>query len=68
MASAADTSPLEDLIARASLASQRMSIKNPHRALLKDMAIGLVAQAQLIADLQGELKKLRREESRIVLP
>lgn len=55
---------LEALIGRAQLASERMSAKNPHRALLKDMAIALVASARLIADLQQQIA----EKPRIVLP
>lgn len=61
---APDSSPLSDLIARAQLASERMSVQNANRALLKDMAIALVAQARLIADLAEQ----QADKPRIVLP
>ena len=48
-------SPLADLIDRARLASERMSATNPHRALLRDMAVALVAQARLVADLTHQI-------------
>ena len=57
-----ESSPLHDLIDRAQRASERMSVQNPNRTLLKDMAIALVAQARLIADLAP------KDEPRIIVP
>ena len=57
-------SPLADLIDRARLASERMSAANPNRALLKDMAVALVAQARLLADVTQQIA----ETLRIVRP
>jgi hypothetical protein len=54
---------LPELIDRARQASERMSAKNPNRTLLKEMAVALVAQARLIADLQEQVS-----DRRIVLP
>lgn len=56
-------SPLQDIIERARQASERMSVSNPNRTLLKEMAVALVAQARMIADLQPKV-----EPSRIILP
>lgn len=55
---------LPELIDRARQASERMSVKNTHRDLLKEMAVALVAQARLIADLQQQLA----DKPRIVVP
>lgn len=57
-------SPLEDLITRARQASERMSASNPHRHLLADMAVALVAQARLVADLGTKLA----DKPRIIAP
>lgn len=55
---------LQALIDRARLASERMGQKNPTRALLKDMAVALVAQARVLADLQQRVA----DKPRIILP
>ena len=57
-------SPLADLIDRARLASERMSATNPNRGLLKEMAVALVAQARLLADVTQQIA----ETPRIVRP
>ena len=57
-------SPLEDLITRARLQSERMSGKNPTRQLLREMAVALVAQAHLVADLSKRVA----DTPRIILP
>lgn len=54
-------SPLQDLIRRASEADQDIVTSQKNRALIREMAFALVAQARLIADLQPR-------ESRIVVP
>jgi orotidine-5'-phosphate decarboxylase len=43
-----------DLVQRAEAASARMSVKNPNRGLLRDLCVGLVAQAQRIAMLEAQ--------------
>lgn len=63
-ASAPAVSPLQDLIDRARLASERMSASNPNRHLLKDMAIALVAQARMVADLSQQIE----DKPRILAP
>ena len=55
---------ISDLIQRAQASSERMSVKNPNRELLRELCVGLVAQAQRIAMLEQE----RAEKPRIVLP
>jgi len=66
--SATDNAPvrshLEDLIGRAQQASERMSVRNPTRQLLREMAVALVAQARLVADLSERVE----DKPRIVLP
>jgi uncharacterized protein len=57
-------SPLEDLIDRAHVAVLVMGTGNPHRKLLCDLSIALVAQAQQIAALQQQTA----DKPRIVLP
>lgn len=61
---AADRSPLQQLIDRAEAASARMSPKNPHRALLADLAIAVVSLARVNADLMQQAA----DKPRIVLP
>ena len=60
----ADLTPLQQLVDRARLASERMSSKNPNRALLREMAIGLVALATKVAELESE----KAEKPRIIIP
>lgn len=59
-----DASPLSDLLARAEAASSRMGRKNPHRELLHDLCVTMVALAQRVAMLEQE----KAEKPRIVLP
>ena len=59
-----DRSPLQQIITRAQLASERMSAKNPNRELLREMAVALVSLARLNADLMQQIA----EKPRIVLP
>ena len=51
-------------IGRAQQASERMSVRNPTRQLLREMAVALVAQARLVADLSERVE----DKPRIVLP
>lgn len=55
---------LEDLVERARLAAERMSVKNPTRRLLAEMATAIVAQARMLVDMQRRLA----DKPRIVLP
>lgn len=57
-------SPLQDLIDRASLSSERMSASNPNRRLLAEMAVALVAQARMVADMSQQLA----DKPRIIVP
>ena len=59
---------LQELIDRARLASERMSAKNPHRQLLREMAVALVAQARMLADLAPPPSAERRTDGGIILP
>ena len=59
-----DRSPLQQIITRAQLASERMSAKNPNRELLREMAVALVSLARLNADLLQQIA----EKPRIVVP
>lgn len=56
--------PLEALIARAQAASERMSVTNPNRQLLADMATAIVAQARMLADLGRQMA----DKPRIIVP
>lgn len=56
------TTPLQDLIARAAAADQDVVTSQRNRALIRDMAVALVAQARLIVDLQNA------ERPNIILP
>lgn len=56
------TTPLQDLIARAAAADQDAVTSQRNRALIRDMAVALVAQARLIVDLQNA------ERPNIILP
>lgn len=55
---------LPELIQTAQAHSERMSVKNPNRVLLKEMAVAIVSLAKLNADLQQQAE----EKPRIVIP
>lgn len=52
---APDVSPLEQLIERARVASEKQTTNKANKALLQDMAVALVAVARLNADLMSKL-------------
>jgi hypothetical protein len=54
-ATASARTPLEDLIARAQVASGHMSTNRRNRDLMREMAVALVSQATLIVDLRKQL-------------
>lgn len=62
---APEPSPLEAMIERARLASERMSAQNPNRHLLREMATTIVAMARMNADL---MQQQQASERRIILP
>ena len=59
-----DVAPIADLIHRAEQASLSATTKQANKALLKDMSIALVAQAQRIAMLEAE----KADKPRIFVP
>ena len=63
----AERTPLEDFIARAQAADQDAVTSQRNRALIRDMAVALVAQAKLLVDYQKELQE-QVDDRRIVLP
>lgn len=58
------TPTLPELIERAKWASEKMSVRNPNRTLLKEMAVALVALAQMNADLTQQIA----DKPRILVP
>ncbi len=59
-----ERSPLEELVARAQVASDGMSTTNPNRQLLAEMAVALVSLARMNADLGQQIA----DKPRIILP
>lgn len=55
---------LQDLVQRAQWATEKMSVRNPNRTLLKEMAIALVSLARMNADLVAQ----QAEKPRIIVP
>jgi hypothetical protein len=55
---------LPDLIEQARLASERMSVNNPNRVLLKEMAVAIVSLAKMNAELQRQAE----DKPRIIVP
>jgi hypothetical protein len=55
---------LPDLIEQARLASERMSVNNPNRVLLKEMAVAIVSLAKMNAELQQQAE----DKPRIIVP
>lgn len=65
----APVSPLEVLIERARIASEKPTTNKANRTLLMDMALALVAQARLLADLaKAQRPQETRTEGGIILP
>lgn len=56
---------LEELIARAQAAAESMSTNKRNKALIKDMAIALVALAKLNAEM---CHMIAAEDARIIIP
>lgn len=56
--------PVQELIGRCQQASERMSVRNPNRALLQEMAVALVALTKMNVALHQQLA----DKPRIVLP
>lgn len=59
-----DEHPAVGLIQRAEQATLRMRTTNPHRALIRDMAVLIVQQAHIIDGLQAQLA----DKPRIIVP